>query len=455
MFALKTNTKDAMVGFFKNPPGKLSFTGSPRGPSLTHKYMWENAWIEIRDFFLRLLFRRVSPAETKSYALARNSFAILAMLAIIFRTCTAIISANTGFETHVYSGSCPGPLSNFNVNDIQLAIQVPDPDRQAFDFGINVTMASLVERSACVPEVLPAMALKAYDGHSFDVEGSVWFVVYTCTYPGNLSVWQAEPSQISYDIRIWSLNGTALRSDSMPHIWLVNRADSFIQPSSSIPTLRSVTPWLVRRRFIRSSIWRDTIANLEPLYDEVAIFPITNTYNALPTPDNNAAIAIGKITPTLQPVYSAFQTRLNFDRLDWYKVGLNVCDYVQDYRTSTFFGIIGSVGGLFAILQAWHVLLFGRPMLWGLLGAKLVTPFGMLGACSSRSFRRRLREQYYHTPDCTKSEENMRVGAFLRDFVIDFGPAGAEDDREESTRAVDRQGPTFSPLTNRELAETP
>ncbi|QRV92305.1 monovalent cation/proton antiporter-2 (CPA2) family protein [Ceratobasidium sp. AG-Ba] len=446
--------KDAMIGSFKDPPGRLSFTGYPRGSSFTHRYMWESVWIEVRDFFLRLLFRRVSPAETKSYALARNSFAILAMLAIIFRASTAIISANTGFETRVYSGSCPGPLSNINVNDIQVAIQVPGPDIQSFGLGINVTMSSLVEQSACIAEVLPAMASTVYSGHSFAVEGSVWFAVYTCTYTGNLSVWQVKPSQTSYDIKIWSLNGTALRSDSMPYIWLINRADSFIQPSSSIPILKSAQAGLVRRRFIRSSIWRDTIANLEPLYDEVTIFPMTNTYNVLPTTSNNATIATGKITPTLRPVYSSFRGS-SFDELDWYNVGLDMCDYVQDYRTSTFFGIIGSVGGLFAILQAWHMLLFGRPMLWGLLGAKLITPFGMLGACSSRSFRRRLREQYYHTPDCTKSEDNMRVGAFLRDFVIDFGPAGADDDRGESTRAVDRQDPTFSPLTNRELAETP
>lgn len=64
-------------------------------------------------------------------------------------------------------------------------------------------------------------------------------------------------------------------------------------------------------------------------------------------------------------------------------------------------------------------------------GAKLITPFGLLGACSTRSFKRRLRE-HYHRPESTISPyasdaaETMRLGAFLRDFVIEFGPAEAE-----------------------------
>lgn len=65
-------------------------------------------------------------------------------------------------------------------------------------------------------------------------------------------------------------------------------------------------------------------------------------------------------------------------------------------------------------------------------GAKLITPFGLLGACSTRGFKRRLREQY-HRPGLPLSSntgeavETIRLGAFMRDFVIEFGPADVED----------------------------
>lgn len=48
-----------------------------------------------------------------------------------------------------------------------------------------------------------------------------------------------------------------------------------------------------------------------------------------------------------------------------------MCDFIDDYRSSTVFDVIGSVGGLFALLQAAHILLFGRPLLWGLAGQLL------------------------------------------------------------------------------------
>ena len=54
--------------------------------------------------------------------------------------------------------------------------------------------------------------------------------------------------------------------------------------------------------------------------------------------------------------------------------GNQICDYIEDSRSSTVFDIIGSIGGLFALLQSLHVLLFGRPMLWGLTGEHQITP---------------------------------------------------------------------------------
>ncbi|CEL57228.1 hypothetical protein RSOLAG1IB_08440 [Rhizoctonia solani AG-1 IB] len=106
-----------------------------------------------------------------------------------------------------------------------------------------------------------------------------------------------------------------------------------------------------------------------------------------------------------------------------------MCDYIEDYRSGSVLDVIGSVGGLFALLHAAHVLLFGRPLLWGLTGAKLITPFGLLGALSSAGFQRRLKEHYHRQPT-EDDPEPLRIGAFLRDFVIDFGPANIKLEQE-------------------------
>ncbi|CAE6501318.1 unnamed protein product [Rhizoctonia solani] len=118
-----------------------------------------------------------------------------------------------------------------------------------------------------------------------------------------------------------------------------------------------------------------------------------------------------------------------------------LCDYVDDYRSGTIFDVIGSVGGLFALLHAAHLLLFGRPLLWGLTGAKMITPFGLLGQCSSRSFKRRLKEGY-HVTSIEDGTETIRIVKFLQNFVIDFGPANIDPEQSPASPApADNDGP--------------
>ena len=77
------------------------------------------------------------------------------------------------------------------------------------------------------------------------------------------------------------------------------------------------------------------------------------------------------------------------------------------------------------------------------IGAKLINPFGILSGCHSQDFRRRLRERYH----CQSIGENghstddpsdvIRMNAFLRDFVIDFGPADIDEDSEHGRKVVE------------------
>ncbi|CAE6480875.1 unnamed protein product [Rhizoctonia solani] len=103
--------------------------------------------------------------------------------------------------------------------------------------------------------------------------------------------------------------------------------------------------------------------------------------------------------------------------------------------SGTILDVIGSVGGLFALLQTIHVVLFGRPLLWGLTGAKLITPFGILGAFGSETFKRRLRD-HYHRRSAKDGSIKIRTTEFLRDFVIDFGPADMGPEQQPSQRSA-------------------
>lgn len=85
---------------------------------------------------------------------------------------------------------------------------------------------------------------------------------------------------------------------------------------------------------------------------------------------SNDTFATATLRATYQPSFTYFRSQKEYwnpQKNEW-KFDYKMCDFVDDYRSSTVFDVIGSVGGLFALLQAIHVLLFGRPLFWGLTG---------------------------------------------------------------------------------------
>jgi hypothetical protein len=44
------------------------------------------------------------------------------------------------------------------------------------------------------------------------------------------------------------------------------------------------------------------------------------------------------------------------------------CEVIEEYRDSSAFDILGSIGGLLALVQGIYMWLVGRPLLWGLTG---------------------------------------------------------------------------------------
>ncbi|CEL57078.1 hypothetical protein RSOLAG1IB_08332 [Rhizoctonia solani AG-1 IB] len=260
----------------------------------------------------------------------------------------------------------------------------------------------------------------------------------------------------AFHIQTRSQSGLLLTDAAMPNIWLSNGKEGDpISPSADWydrSIVRIYSPaWkpravfrleaeakLITRRFIKSSDFRDTVLRYEPEYVQRSLYPIVEIGQA--TLNNNTsganiteATSIIRVTlrPGLENYYRSQEDFWNLQKGSHSPVPM--CDYIEDYRAGNALDALGSIGGLFALLHAAHVLLFGRPLLWGLTGAKLITPFGLLGAFSSGDFKRRLQEHYHRQPT-HDNPEPLRIGAFLRDFVIDFGPANISPKDETSSK---------------------
>ncbi|CAE6454738.1 unnamed protein product [Rhizoctonia solani] len=242
--------------------------------------------------------------------------------------------------------------------------------------------------------------------------------------------------------------GGRIYENQMPRIWLVNLEELRLTPNLSWYDIAKVREYvlpmsllarshlasettLITRRFLASSIMKDVILKSKPLqvYKGLSLYPIgQSSVTVLNISDEN--IATTSIRPRLSPGLMHYRKQTDINVLKSPPSDA-LCDYIEDYRSGSVIDVIGSIGGLFALLQAAHLLLFGRPLLWSLTGAKTVTPFGVLGQCSSQSFKRRLRREY-HTPSGEDGTDTIQIVKFLRDFVIEFGPADLDSENSSS-----------------------
>ncbi|KAG8698189.1 hypothetical protein FRC08_006086 [Ceratobasidium sp. 394] len=422
----KTNAKDVLLGS-SSSQCYPSWFGHPRDPPFRRRDVskFPHFWTV---YVPKILFRRISPVESKRYAFFQNLCALLFIVAIVVRMVMALAQAQNQIETRSGAGSCYGFPQ---VGDVRVLVRhqatgvggISPQTGQGYDVAVQVK-ATGGRQYQCTPEL-----------QSANNRRENWFQVFDCWPQNGTSV---SLGQVSYNITIRSTNGTSLDVVLLPDIWFANFGDTLQDTSQPDQPgfMGNLAPWLVppwqmiggkhiagsidlvERKFITSSVFRDIVANLKPTYKSVSLFTIV-ARDTTPLTDNLTATAL--ITPSLM---SSSQSYLR-DPGD-----------IQRAK-STIFDAIGSVGGLLAILQGVHILLFGRPMFWGLTGAKLISPFGIFGGCHSRGFRRRLRERYHrqHLRDqVDDAAEAIRINAFLRDFVIDFGPADVEEDTEAGRR---------------------
>ncbi|KAH7332742.1 hypothetical protein B0J17DRAFT_677388 [Rhizoctonia solani] len=444
------NTKDAF--FIRSGDSNRYHSGMPervKRRATSHQHMIRITVNGLRQFFTRLLFRRIHPVERKSYAFARNVFATLAISMIIFRTITALVQTKNKVNTKVYSKNCE-PIYYKQEHDVQVLMLFPSTGEVGDKLKIQTEVSIEANQGATKP----------CDQTQLSTYGGGWYPYTLLSYACNSSIefkWDFKP--ISYRITATSSSQSTLMYEDMPIVWLANKKEITLD-KRVVPPFYS-TPWrplpghhseieagLVSRGFISSSIMRDLVLNRDPEYTYISLYPIVTL---AATPLSNATITTARLHLTMQPGLNYLRNRESFDKVNSNKAyplieswaDERACDFIEDYRSGTILDVLGSVGGLFAILQTLHVLLFGRPLLWGLSGAKLITPFGLVGAFDTEDFHRRLRETYGREP--TKDNPDpIQTAAFLRDFVIDMGPlaVGAKQNQEpaELQIAVDRRG---------------
>ncbi|CAE6426860.1 unnamed protein product [Rhizoctonia solani] len=487
----KQNNKDLLVGTsdLRGISPTLSVIGQPRTSLMSAKkeiYAPGNA---MGRFLARIMFRRVSPAETRVYAMVQNTFALASMFILVFRAITLLQKAQNQIGTRMKSDSCDAMDIAGRILDLEFIV-AHDPLRRLYEVLptneyplTTITMSNNGSTTKC-----------GILGNQTDYRGRVFDCDETLQLPLDVPTGFWFPPDATFRIEVHSTNGTALYGKNMPDIWLSNSHqvtsqnttladDDFATVPSPLAGRAAwvyMPPWnprpgfhidaevqLVIRRFIRSSFIWELVFNSEPTYERVLLFPIVESGAS---PLTNHTLATATLYPTLRPGYAYLRNWKAYRDLNSFEKGNYhnniLCTFIEDYREGSVLDVLGSIGGLFALLQSVHVLVFGRPMLWGLTGAKLITPFGLLGALSSRSFRRRLREQYYRQ-SVEGNPDTFLMGPFLRDFVVDLGPADINTDQvqmqsssnqESSAITIDRDGKMNDcqlPLMLLELRQSP
>ncbi|CAE6472156.1 unnamed protein product, partial [Rhizoctonia solani] len=364
----RSNTKDVFMCTLIQikQPRELRMFGHPRNPPISLLHVPFSTTKPFFQFISLVFFRRVSPVETRSYAFIRNLFAAAAVGVILFRTATALLQAQNKIDTRMKSRDCSEDGYQTKLHDIQVLTE--------YDYG--VADIAVFSESLSLESCAPMLSQQ---------NGSTWMQqTFIC---GNVP----PQSQIPiFRIEVSSPSGSTLTDDGMPQIWLSNRNEegqevsldqykkSAVRVYSPVWRLRpgfhvEAKAKLITRRFISSSFFRDTVLHSDSKYTQRSLYPIFEIgRSALVDSMGNLNFtrATATIHATLDPGFeNYYRSQEDFWRLQKRLFDSpKMCDYIEDYRSGSVLDVLGSVGGLFALLYAAHVLIFRRPLLWGLTG---------------------------------------------------------------------------------------
>ncbi|KAF8686924.1 hypothetical protein RHS03_10036, partial [Rhizoctonia solani] len=318
-------------------------------------------------------------------------------------------------------------------------------------FGANILTAGTYPCKTTTIHTIP---------NKFDIVD--WFEIHDCRDNNRRGYYTGDRYEFNVTRRLQSPSAPMSSENDALNIWMGDpsisntTAEIAMVPYLTDPIIPEFgwhtvyKTYYAKRRYIISSPLIDSITGSDPTYDTTFFFPasvltkqpvqVTNSSGVLST----ELVATGVI---YEPTFLESSEKLP---ISGFRPGQiprdDLCEITEDYRVTGTFDMFASIGGLLALLQGVHILLFGRPLFWGMFGAKAITPFGMMGNLATKSFKKRLQERYHIPRQGTRanseqshggSQPNDRAGVdidmtqFLLDFVIDMGPASVPDHEEE------------------------
>ncbi|CAE6521511.1 unnamed protein product [Rhizoctonia solani] len=438
------------------------------------------------------LFRRVLPVETRRQVLVQHLFSLAAIALLITRTVIELQKASDNLPSRTLVEPCRGTPGFNPDNNHTLYVRLPhlrgvvESTRLITSpYIVNVSatyqcnMGETVTIEDCTQGTIQT---RADESRLID-----WYLTYQCPNTvvrgGGLSIRQRLCSLAGYQYNIQLLqapgnvtnratNSGSILDDRLPGIWMVdsNPGREILTPYLT-PPMEPEPGWhkvfdthVAQRKFIVSSpIW-DAIMGSDPTYETIVFFPGSQHTRERNEISNLTASATGFIH---SPEYLDTSRETPRDLLRQGVRGpSNLCDTVEEYRITSSFDMLASIGGLLALLQGIHVFIFGRPLFWGMFGGKIISPFGLAGQFATRGFKRRLQERY-QTQDTlgdggNQTETRIDMTQFLLDYVIDMGPASpraekasidSESDSEDEakhTRIQSMEDMELGAATNRE-----
>ncbi|KAG8711667.1 hypothetical protein FRC09_020479 [Ceratobasidium sp. 395] len=240
----KSNAKDVLLGS-SSAQSHPSWFGHPRDKRdhSSFTYVWTVHALKILLYAPKILFRRVSPVESRRYAFFQNFCALLFVVAIIVRAGMALARAQNQIETHSGIGGCDLP----DVADIRVLVrhqyieevEGSNPETgQGYDVGVQVS-DQRGDQYQCTSEPQYAMP-----GIVSLPEVGNWFQVFNCESKNDSYIFFSEAT---YTITIRSTNDTSLDAAQLPSIWFANFADTYRDTSTLDQQgyMSSVVPWLV------------------------------------------------------------------------------------------------------------------------------------------------------------------------------------------------------------------
>lgn len=437
----------------------------------------------LKPIVLNVFIRRVRHVETKRYAFCQHLFSLTGIALLLIRIITIMTQLQNEqlpSRTLVQSCAISSGLNSTGLTALEgLSILVrhselrdlaSDVAPESINLAYKVTIGFQRNEPTGLYNATAEPCSRIRSAHSNtrsqphpEVD---WFDVYFCngteartnrngfgfSFPGFIqySVTQNQDARSHAGIYDTGMPSFWLTTGSMFSDTLDTETPYLVPPLRPIPKMHTIfETHYAQRKFISSSPLRDAITGSKPTYDTTYLYPWSQLYSLPISSTDGANTTLHSSGFIRWPTYLDSAPQIpQSDLAGGTRGPKDLCEVTEDYRISSAFDVLASIGGLLALLQALHVFMFGRPLFWGIFGSKIITPFGFFGRFATKGFRQRLREHYHvsdpenpsTSEDVDRRYDNMRLNQFLLDYVLDLGPASLPKRETEGVASQPSRG---------------